>query len=258
MGRLWGKSPSAYVAAICLVLPLLAAEVWTGFWIGTSDPTLSAIATSEQALSLRSPGGEWAMLLALVWFALAYWRRNVRLWEIALIVIGGAAALVRTGNEWLDALALILPLGRQISLARPPTWLLGAAAAVGLAVGMGTAYITRLPALPPAAIEAASRAQGKGAVFVDWRWAATVQSRLNGRKVLASGGLASESADFWLDYVRIVQDYYQWPSELRDLGVTEVVLNTDQPELADQVRASADWRVLYDTGNALVAERVNT
>ena len=119
MGRLWGKSPSAYVAAICLVLPLVAAEVWTGFWLATSDPTLSAIATSEQTLSVRSPGGEWAMLLALVWFALAYWRRDVRIWEIALIVIGGTAALVRTGNEWFDALALILPIGRQISLARP-------------------------------------------------------------------------------------------------------------------------------------------
>ena len=75
------------------------------------------------------------------------------------------------------------------------------------------------------------------------------------RRVLAAGGLASESPDFWLNYVRIVNDYEQWPAELRALNADLLVLDSDNSTLADQVRASSEWRVLYDTGNAFVAER---
>jgi hypothetical protein len=118
-----------YLAALCAVLPLIGAEVWTGYRIGLADPVLAVLSPTEQALSVRSPGGQWAMLLTLVWFALAYWRRSVRWWEIALVAVGGAAALVRVGNAWVDAVALVIPLGRQVSILHVRAWLLGSAAA---------------------------------------------------------------------------------------------------------------------------------
>src|ERR1051325_1489660 len=120
MGRL--KSPTTLVVAACAMLPLLASGVWSGFRLALADPTRGAVAASEQPLSVRSAGGEWAMLLALVWLGLAYWRRDARWWEMALVVLGGAAALVRTGNAWVDALALVVPLARQLALVRPRAW----------------------------------------------------------------------------------------------------------------------------------------
>src|SRR6266851_3757328 len=63
------------VTAMTAVLPLFAPEIWSGFRIAQSEAVLSVIAAAEQPLSVRSPGGLWAMLLALAWFALAYWHR---------------------------------------------------------------------------------------------------------------------------------------------------------------------------------------
>jgi hypothetical protein len=92
-------------------------------------------------------------------------------------------------------------------------------------------------------------------VFADWRWAPELQRELPDRTVMAAGGLTSESPDFWLNYVRVVQDYEHWPTELQSMNANLLVLNTDNADLADQVRASPDWHVLYDTGNAFVAQR---
>jgi hypothetical protein len=129
------------------------------------------------------------------------------------------------------------------------------AALVGVVVAAGTLWFTRPPTLPQAAIDAAQSAAGTHTVFAEYRWASELQQRLPGRRVLAAGGLASESEQFWLDYVRIVEDHEQWPTELRELDADLLVLNTEQPELADQIRASGDWRVLYDSGTVLVAQR---
>jgi hypothetical protein len=107
--------------------------------------------------------------------------------------------------------------------------------------------------LPPAALEAAGSPHRT--VFADWRWAPELQRNLDAR-VLGAGGLASESAAFWLDYVRVTQDFEAWPAELRAMNVDLLVIDTDQSGLADQVRVSADWRVLFDADRALVAERV--
>src|SRR5207244_11463441 len=103
----------AYIVAILAGLPLLAPEVWSGFRLAQSDVVLSVISTTEQPLSVRSPGGVWAIGLALAWFALAYWHRRFRLWEAALVVIGGVAILARLGNAWLYAAALPPPLRRH-------------------------------------------------------------------------------------------------------------------------------------------------
>lgn len=242
-----------YVVALGAVVPLIALDTWTGFRLAFADPVLAVLSPTEQALSVRSPGGQWAMLLALAWFGLAYWGRNVRWWEIACVVLGGAAVLIRAGNAWLDAIALIVPLARQISLTKVSVWLLGSVVAVSLAYAAVLVWTTRPPALPAGAIDATPHEQET--VFADWRWAPLLQQRMPQAHVLAAGGLASESPDFWLNYVRIVNDYEQWPAELRALNADLLVLDSDNSTLADQVRASSEWRVLYDTGNAFVAER---
>ena len=249
----------AYAVAAVLVLPLLAVSAWSGFRVAPSDSVLAAIAPSEQPLSVRSPGGGYAMLLALGWFALAYWCRDVRWWEPLLVVAGGLAALLRTGNEWIDAICLVAPLGRQLGGIHLNRVVLGGLAVVGLAVAVTTLVATRPPALPNAAIEAARAAEGDGTVFADWRWAGDLQRGMGQQgRVLAAGGLASESADFWLDYVRVVQDFDQWPIELRQRNVDLLVLNTEQSGIVDQVRSSPDWHVVYDSGNALVARRAGS
>lgn len=237
------------------MLPLIAAEVWTGYRLALSDWLLSTIAAVEQPLSVRSPDGQWAIGLALLWFVLAYWRRSATWWQAALVVLGGTAALLRAGNAWLDGLLLIAPLGAQLSAFRRMPVRLGAAAAVGVLVAVGTIWVARPPTLPQGAIDAAQSAAGTHAAFADWRWAPELQQRLPDRHVLAAGGLASESDQFWLDYVRIIQDHEQWPAELRELDVDLLVVNTEQPGFVDQIRASSDWHVLYDSGATLVAER---
>src|SRR5438132_67354 len=100
-----------YAVALSLVLPLFAIEVWSGFRLANADNALAAIAPTEQPLSARSPGGQWAIGLALAWLALAYRRRHFHWWEGALVVLGATAALPRTGNGWLDGLMLVVPLG---------------------------------------------------------------------------------------------------------------------------------------------------
>ncbi|MBV9892882.1 MAG: hypothetical protein JO020_01790 [Chloroflexi bacterium] len=243
----------AYLVAAALVLPLLAPEVWGGFRLGPADNVLGTIAPTEQPMSLRSPGGEWAIGLALVWFALAYWRRSPTWWQPILVILGTTAALIRSGNAWLDAVALVVPLGVQISSLRLPHRVVVAAAAIGLLTAAFTVWTTRPPALPQAAVTAA---QGvPGTVFAEWQWAPQLQRDLGpDHHVLAAAGLASETPSFWLDYVRITQDYEQWPSELRGLNADVLVLSTDYP-VVEQVRSSAAWHVVYDGGGALVAQR---
>ena len=248
-----------YVVAICAVLPLLAPEVWSGFRLAMTDPVLAALSQFEQPLSVRSPGGIWAVGLALAWFALAYWRRDFGMWEPALVLIGGAAALARVGNLWVDAAALVLPLARQVGCLRLKPAVLGMVAVVCLAAAGLTLLQTQPPELPPAAVAAVRQAPSTaGNVLASWRWAGELQGRLgSGRAVLASGGPGTEPTDFWLDYLRIGQGHEHWADLLQRLDVDTLVLESEGPQLpaAALVRASPDWRVTYDVGGVLVAER---
>jgi hypothetical protein len=247
------------LAAFDAILPLIAAEVWSGFRLGMSDPVLSVIAPSEQPLSVRSLAGEWAIALAVLWFAIGYWRRSLTLWEAALVVVGGAAALIRVGNAWLDALALIVPLARQLALLRVPRQVPQALALLGLVVTVAALWTTRPPALPQGAEVAVIGSAGHSAsAFVDWRWASRVQADLGSRtRVFASHGLASEPNDFWIDYVRVAEGHERWAEVLSNRDVDLVVLDAASGERAgaDLVRGSADWRVTYDSDGVLVAER---
>src|SRR5438876_139828 len=113
-------------------------------------------------------------------------------------------------------------------------------AVLGVSVTVAILLSMRPPELPSGARAAAASTaprQAQGAVLADWRWAGELQRNLgNGRTVLASGGLASESPDFWLDYVRILQGHEHWAKALQRMNVDLLVLDTRQPQIADLVR----------------------
>jgi hypothetical protein len=247
-----------YVAVALGVMPLVVASAWDGFRLAWSDPVKSVVAPAEEPLSVRSPGATWAIALTLAWFGLAYWQRRATAWEAALVVLGGAAALARAGNLWLDAAAMLVPLGRQIMLARPSPRTIGAVAAAGALASAVTLATTRPPALPPPALAAAEDAPRQGTVFADWRWAGDLQRAMGpSQQVLAAGGMASEPPDFWLEYVRVVQGHERWADDLQRLSASVVVLDAagQARQGAALVRTSPDWRVLYDADGALVAQR---
>jgi hypothetical protein len=249
---------NAFLLAILAVLPLLIPELWVGFRLGLTDTALAVIAPTEQPLSVRSPVGPWAIGLALAWFGLAYWQRKFAWWEAALVFIGGVAALARLGNAWLDAAALVVPLARQLALSNLRPVILAGAAALSVVSVATTVAMTRPSELPAAAAQTALAATGRGNVLADWRWAADVRKGVGGsRRVWAANGLHSESENFWLDYLRVAQAHARWADILRQRDVDVAVLDAagQQLKAAELIRASADWRVTFDSGGVLVAER---
>jgi len=242
------------------VLPLLIPELSVGFRVGIFDTALAVIAPTEQPLSVRSPGGPWAIGLAVAWFALAYWRRDFIWWEGALVVLGGIAALARLGNAWVDAAALVVPLARQLAVANLRPVILAGVAAVCVAGIAVTVAMSRPPELPTAASQAALSGTAKnGTVLADWHWAGQLQQRLGAtRQVWAAGGLQSESQDFWLDYLRVAQGHAHWAEILRQMNVDLLVLDAagQQRQAAELVRASAEWRVTFDANGVLIAQRI--
>jgi hypothetical protein len=165
---------------------------------------------------------------------------------------------LRLGNSWVDAAAIAVPLGRQLAIANlRPVALMVAAAASLLATAL-TLTSSRPPELPPAAAMAAASTDATGRILADWRWAADVQRQVGmGREVLAAGGIQSEPSDFWLDYVRIARGHEHWAAALQQMNVDVVVLESadQQQRTAELVRSSPEWRVIYDAGDALVAQR---
>jgi hypothetical protein len=236
----------------------LVPELWVGLRLAMADTALGVIAPTEQPLSVRSPGGPWAIGLAMAWFALAYRRRDFAWWEAVLVVIGGIAALARLGNAWLDAAALVVPLARQLTATRLSPVVLTGLAALCVAATAVTLVMTRPPELPAAAVQVALATTGRGSVLADWRWAGEVQKGVGGtRRVWASNGLNSESQDFWLDYLRVAQGHAQWANILRQMNVDLVVLDAagQQLKATEIIRAEADWHVIFDANGVLVAER---
>jgi hypothetical protein len=250
---------TACALAVLAVLPLLVPALWVGLRLGMADTALGVIAPTEQPLSVRSPGGPWAIGLALAWFALAYWQRKFAWWEAGLVAIGTVAALARLGNAWVDALALVVPLARQVAVLKLRPVTVGGVAALCVAAGAVTLVMSRPPELPAAAAQAALATSGRGNVMADWRWAAEVQKGVGGtRRVWAANGLQSESQEFWLDYLRVAQGHVRWEEILRQKNVDLVVLDAagQQRQAADLVRASAHWRVTFDADGVLIAERI--
>jgi hypothetical protein len=75
--------------------------------------------------------------------------------------------------------------------------------------------------------------------------------------VYAAGGLESEPARFWTDYLRVAQGHERWADLLQQMDVDLLVLDSldQQRQAADLVRSSPEWRVISDSGRSLVAER---
>jgi hypothetical protein len=266
----------ARVLAVCLVLPLLAVNAWIGYRIGLPDTVLGLVSPSEQPLSIRDPGAVWAAGVLLLWFGLVYWRgMSVAWWEALLVFVGATAAMLRAGNLWLLGLAMVIPLARQLSTvwsnpatpadtaksAAPapiPRWTMPVAATAAIAIAVALALLTRPVAAPPRAIAAALQAPPDATILADWRWAADLQRRLgDDRHVLAAGGLLSEPASFWIDYLRVAHGYEHTDDVLSAYDVRLVFLDSgDQAALGAQViRDSADWHVSFDADGALVAQR---
>ena len=55
--------------------------------------------------------------------------------------------------------------------------------------------------------------------------------------------------------MRIVQGHERWAEELQGLDVDLLVIDSEARPIAELVRGSADWRVVYDADHAIVAER---
>lgn len=243
----------AYVVALAVALPLFVSALQAGLRLARFDPVLGAIDPMDAPLSTRSPPGVYALAVTLVWFGLAYRSRDVPVWHAALVGLAGLAVLLRVGNGWLDGLALVVPFGYQLcGVGRP--WL-AASGIVGAAAAGGLLIMAQPPPLPSQAVEAARAVDVHGPVMTDWRWAPVLQKQLgSSASVLAAHGTASEPTQFWVDYERASFGHERWAQILRTNGVRLVVLNeTNQHALAELVRGSADWQVLYDGDNALVA-----
>lgn len=251
--------------AVMLVLPLVTAEIPVGFRVASSDLVLSVISAAEGPLSTRSPLAIWLALVLAGWFVV-WARQRGPWWEAALVVAASAIALVRVGNAWVAAIVLIVPLARRASTCSVP-WLwsrrgLSALAFVCVVAAVVVPLATRPRDMPAGVVTtglAAARASAaNGPVLAHWAWAPAVQSALGSERVVVGAkGLAGESGDVWLDYLRLVQGHQRWQAILDSWGVDLLVLDAaDQDrKAADLVRGSTRWRVIYEGDGALVAER---
>ncbi|GAC1322923.1 MAG: hypothetical protein NVSMB2_20410 [Chloroflexota bacterium] len=240
-------------------MPLLAADIPSGFRLGLTDTARAVLSSAEQPLSAHSLVGNWALIVAAVWFVL--WLRGGRWWGAIVVTLAGATLLARTGNAWLSGLLMLAPLATHLHRA-PWRWtpvVIGATVLVGLGVSAGLAFSERPRPMPASASAAARQTRPGGSVLTHWAWAPELQSDLGtARPVLAARGLFGESDEFWLDYLRVAQGHERWSSIVNDWHVDTLVLDAANQEAkaAALVRASPDWWVVFDADGTLVAERV--
>jgi hypothetical protein len=240
------------------VLPMLAPLLGTDLHVALQPYTPAAAAHPlEQPLSVRSVSGVFALLAVAGWLALASRSRNVSWWEAGLVLLGGALALVRLGNVWVLALALVLAIGRQLTLARLRTRDLAAGIGVLVCATLAVGVYGRPEPVPASALRALSDAPAANAVLSFQPWARELARTANGRAVLGARDAWDLDPSFWLDYERASGGHRTWPAILEryDVGTLVLESRTTQAELATLVRESPEWRVLFDSGDALVATR---
>jgi hypothetical protein len=256
---------SAGALAVLAVLPMLGPLVWEGGLprLALSNVALGAINPLEQPLTVRAFAGQWDVLLVLGWFGLAYAHRQAPIWELTLVLLGGAVGLLRLGNLWLSALLYVPALVSRLSEADvwPRTverrqWLVGGLALGLCLVNAGSLLASRPRGLPVEASRMALADSGQTAVFTSWRWAPALQQALGStRPVIGSDDLGLAQA---LDYLRVSLAHESWGRMLDREGVGLLVLDAAdaQSPVAAQVRTSPDWQVAFDSDGALVARRV--
>src|SRR5262249_24832393 len=142
---------------------------------GLNDVVLGVLSALEDPLTVRTAAGVWCIAINLVWFGLAYRSRNFRVWELALVLIGGTAALARLGNVWFDGVCLAVRLARQC--ARGDIRPVVVSAVAGVMVSVVVLVQSRPPALATDAVQVAAQANPQR-VLADWRWAVELQQRL--------------------------------------------------------------------------------
>jgi hypothetical protein len=241
---------------------LLVAPVWEGFRVAWQPhPTLRYFDPLEQALTIRTLPGAWALLLAVTWFAAVHRRRAVHWWEVLLVGAGLGIALVRLGNVWLAALLLAAPLASQATHASLRVKALVLLVVTSVLLSLGIAVAGRPAPLPPAAAEAlrATGASG-GSVFADRAWASDLQHALPQWTVLGAGDAWSQDPSYWEDYFNVSLGWHRWDALLDARRADTLVVEParDQADLAWEVRRSTHWHVLLDAPNLLVAERVGS
>lgn len=249
-----------WLLAACAVLPLATPLLWGGGRLSAHIDAVLAVVDPplEAPLSVRSPLGVWALLVTLVWFGLAYRARRVTWWEFPLVAIGGAVALVRVGNVWLDGLLLIAPVARQVNASHVSPSRALAVSGGCVMVALALAISGRPLPLPLTALDTALHSSAHGRIFADARWAPELQRHSPTVGIVLGGlGLAAESDAYWLDYLRVGHGHARWDTILRNYDARVVVLDGQdrQRAAAELVRVAANWRVLVDDGGVLVAER---
>ena len=146
--------------------------------MGLSDPVLGYVSSAEQPLSVRHPGGCVGDVAGGGWFALAYAQRRCVWWEAALVLGGGVVALLRAGNLWVLALALVVPLGARAGEAADVPVIEAGGRAGGALVG-GYLLLLLSPLLfRRRRLTPWRRRDADSAILSDARWANDLQQRL--------------------------------------------------------------------------------
>jgi hypothetical protein len=255
---------SAIVLALLAVLPMLAPLVWERGLPRvalTTDPALGALTPIEQPLTVRAFAGQWELLLVILWFGLAHTQRRAPVWEVALVLLGAALALLRLGNVWLTALLYVPALAARlmdIDNLLPRRGLLAGGLAAGLClVTAGSLVASRAPGLPSEAATVVMADSGAAPVFTSLRWAPALQGSLGSRRVVLDAGQLS--TDEAMDYLRVSLAHANWDDVLRQHDVGLVVLDAagSQSGAAAEVRKAPGWQVALDADGVLVARRAD-
>jgi hypothetical protein len=243
-----------------MVLPLVLgiAQVPIAFDLRPNE-ALGPLLHTERPLSVRSLAGTWAILAVVSWFVLAYRSRRVKWWEGALILAAGALSLMRLGNVWLLAIALLAPLTRQLVIADWPRAAHYGAFAVLVVVNTYAFFVTS-PYNPPAPIAPALQraTTANPVVLASMDWADALQRAVPNARVLATGDPRQVEPSYWEDYRKVSLTHVEWLAILARRGVNVLVLDPlTQERAASLARVDPAFRVLYDGPEAVVVERLN-
>lgn len=244
--------------ALLAVAPMVLPLWWTGFRLSWQPhPTLGALLETERPLTVRPFEGAWAVLVAAAWFGLAYRDRRLAWWEGVLFLGGAVLALVRLGNVWLFAAALVPLFARRLALARVPPLPAAAVAAALLAASGWALLSTRPPPLPSSAVSAARSAGASRSVLAALAWATPLQQALGHEPVLGAGDPWQSPPDYWPDFQKVSLGHVSWMALLDRYGVDVVVLDAagTQRRAAELMRKQPGWQVISDADGALVARR---
>jgi hypothetical protein len=234
--------------------------LWTGFRASLEPhAALGSLITSEQPLTVRTFPGMWAILATAGWYGLVAWQRKAAWWQVALVLAASVLTLMRLGNAWLLAAALLPAIAARLAPIRAPGWLAAGLAAVLIGVSLYGGLSARPSSPPSGAVRAVDSAVAHGdTVLTAMSWASTLQQVVGTRAtVLGAGDAWSVPPDYWPDYLQVSLGHVDWQAVLDRRDVTLLVLDAANAQSfgARLVRVSTAWQVVFDEDGALVARR---